>query len=143
MGPVDLHVVDAWDTEEIVDLYREGGWWQEEWDHQHLSALISGSFRFIVAIDSASGNAVGMGRVISDGASDGYIQDLVVRTEYRGLGIGSDILARLMEECRSAGLGWIGVIAEPGSDRIYRKAGFQEMSGHTPFVWTGAHETER
>jgi len=143
MGDIDLQVVGDWDTEEIADLYREGGWWREEWDHRHLSGLISGSFRFIVAIDSASGSAAGMGRVISDGASDGYIQDLVVRAEYRGLGIGSEILGKLVDECRSAGLEWIGVVAEPGSELIYRKAGFREMAGHTPFVWTGAHETER
>ncbi len=54
-----------------------------------LPRLIRGSFLFAVAVDRKTGHAVGMGRVISDGVSDGYIQDLVVLPEYRKTGIGA------------------------------------------------------
>ena len=43
-----------------------------------INDLIRGSFLFAVAIDISTGRAVGMGRVISDGIADAYIQDLVV-----------------------------------------------------------------
>src|SRR5208283_4222128 len=64
-------------TEAIVDLYRAGGWWQEQpaW-RAAIPQMVRGSFCFLLA-RAPDGRIVGMGRVISDGASDGYIQDVV------------------------------------------------------------------
>jgi len=68
-----------------VDLYRAGGWWQEEPLGVRDSQMIRGSLCFLLAREP--GARRGMGRVISDGASDGYIQDVVVLPEFRGRGI--------------------------------------------------------
>ena len=80
---ITIRLVQSWDEVEIADLYRAGGWWKEEYSLKDLPRLIRGSFLFAVAVDSKTGRAIGMGRVISDGVSDGYIQDLVVFPEYR------------------------------------------------------------
>ncbi|MDG6256328.1 MAG: GNAT family N-acetyltransferase [Methanomicrobiaceae archaeon] len=127
--------VSAWDAGEIADLYREGGWWNETWDPTRLSKLIEGSFLFVVAVDTATGKAIGMGRAISDGVSDAYIQDLVVRSSMRRKHIGRRILDRIVEECLAAGLGWIGCIAEPGTHGFYRGAGFAPLEGHVPLLY--------
>ncbi|HDR73365.1 MAG TPA: N-acetyltransferase [Methanoculleus sp.] len=127
--------VSSWDAGEIADLYREGGWWDEIWDPTRLDKLIEGSFLFVVAVDTATGKAIGMGRAISDGVSDAYIQDLVVRSSMRGKRIGRRILDRIVEECLAAGLGWIGCIAEPGTDGFYRGAGFAPLDGHVPLLY--------
>nr|HRD16162.1 N-acetyltransferase [Methanothrix soehngenii] len=79
---VVVEFVSRWKEEDIVELYRAGGWWREYMDPSHLNDLIQGSFLFAVAVDGRSGRAVGMGRVISDGVSDGYIQDLVVLADW-------------------------------------------------------------
>lgn len=129
-----IRQVTEWDTAEIVALYREGGWWREEWDAAHIPALISNSFLFLVAIEKATGRAVGMGRVISDGVSDAYIQDVVVHRDFRGRGLGTRIISSLTGKCRKAGLVWIGCIAEPGTEGIYLTVGFEEMKGHTPMI---------
>lgn len=129
--------VGSWDTAEIADLYREGGWWDEAWDPSHLTGLIAGSFRFVVAVEVATGRAIGMGRAISDGVSDAYIQDLVVHRSFRGRGIGRRILDRILGECRAAGVAWIGCIAEPETDEFYRDAGFAPMEGHIPLLYAG------
>ena len=76
--------------------------------------IIRGSLVFIVAVDRNSGKAVGMGRAISDGVSDAYIQDLVVLPDYRGRGIGKAILRKILAVCREHGIGWIALIAEGG-----------------------------
>jgi ribosomal protein S18 acetylase RimI-like enzyme len=131
---IELRQVTEWDTAEVVALYAEGGWWRDEWDAMHIPALISGSFIFLVAIDHDTGRAIGMGRVISDGVSDAYIQDVVVHTEFRGRGLGTRIISNLTGSCRAAGIVWIGCIAEPGTEGIYRTAGFEEMKGHTPMI---------
>jgi spermidine synthase len=118
----------------IAELYRAQGWWQAGDDESPLliPKLIAGSHCFVVALEGE--DIVGMGRAISDGISDGYIQDLTVRGDHRNQGIGRRILQTLMERLHADGIRWIGLIAEPGSSDLYRGAGFEEMSGSIPML---------
>ena len=75
-----------------------------------------------------------MGRAISDGISDAYIQDLTVRSNRRNQGIGGQILRTILERLHADGLRWIGLIAEPGSSNLYRHAGFKEMPAAVPML---------
>ena len=119
---------------QIVELYRAQGWWQSGDDRTErlASRLIAGSHFFVIATDGES--IVGMGRVISDGVSDAYIQDLTVRLDRRKQGIGQLILQTLLERLHTNGIHWIGLIAEPGSGNLYRRAGFREMSDSVPML---------
>lgn len=132
---ITIELVHSWDEVEIADLYRAGGWWKEEYDQSGLRHLIRGSFLFAVAVDTKTGRAVGMGRVISDGVSDGYIQDLVVLPEFRKTGIGTRIVSALVKKCVEQGISWIGLIAEPDTEKFYLPFGFHPMEGHTPLVY--------
>jgi ribosomal protein S18 acetylase RimI-like enzyme len=132
---IEVRLVRTWDEEAIADLYRTGGWWNESWKPAGLRALIERSFAFAVAIELETGRTVGMGRVLSDGVSDAYIQDLVVRNDYRGRGIGTMILSALLEHCTSAGITWIALIAEPGTEAFYIPLGFRRMEGYVPMRW--------
>ena len=135
---VRIHEVDAWDTGEIAALYRAGGWWDEARDSpEEIPVLIRGSLAFVVATDTSTGKAIGMGRVISDGISDGYIQDLVVLPEYRGKGVGSAMVRALIGACRRKGIRWLALIAEPGSDRFYGDLGFAMDAGDVPMRYCG------
>jgi ribosomal protein S18 acetylase RimI-like enzyme len=118
----------------ITGLYRAQGWWQAGDDESRLfiPRLIAGSHCFVAALEGE--DIVGMGRAISDGVSDAYIQDLTVRSDCRNQGIGRRILQTLLERLHADGLHWIGLIAEPGSCGLYRWAGFQEMSAHVPML---------
>ncbi|MEN6395826.1 MAG: GNAT family N-acetyltransferase [Methanoregula sp.] len=139
MNPDDISVlrVNSWDSEQIVALYRAGGWWKDEYDPAEIPRLIDGSFAFVVAADKKSGRAVGMGRAISDGVSDAYIQDLVVLPPYRQKNLGSAILTLLISQCRDAGITWIALVAEPGSEQFYLPLGFHRMEGHIPLIYRG------
>ncbi len=134
---IEIRMVNAWDEEVIADLYRAGGWWNERWDPAGLGALVRGSFVFAVAVERESGRTVGMGRVISDGVSDAYIQDLVVLPDQRGRGIGKMIVSALLEQCKAADLGWIGLIAEPGTEEFYQPMGFLRLEGFVPMRYYG------
>jgi len=134
-----VRLVETWDPDEIVQLYHAGGWWKDEYDPASLSELIKKSYAFAVAIDPQTGRAVGMGRVISDGISDGYIQDLVVLPSCRNRGIGKEIVATLVRKCTESGITWIGLVAEPDTEKFYRPLGFHRMEGHVPLLWKGGH----
>jgi ribosomal protein S18 acetylase RimI-like enzyme len=134
---IRVRLTRTWDAGDIVALYRAGGWWKEVYDPGEIPRLISGSFAFAVAVDPDTGHAVGMGRVLSDGISDAYIQDIVVLPEYRNRDIGTQVVSLLLTRCREAGLTWIALIAEPGSDRFYQPLGFDAMAGHVPMIYRG------
>ena len=134
-GDVTIRLVDTWSEDDIMHLYRAGGWWKDGYDPKSLPDLIRGSFAFAVAIDQRTGHAIGMGRVLSDGVSDGYIQDLVVLPEFRKKGIGKEIASVLVKKCTGAGISWISLIAEPGTERFYLPLGFSPMEGYVPLLW--------
>jgi ribosomal protein S18 acetylase RimI-like enzyme len=130
-----VELVTSWDEGPIVDLYRAGDWWNELMDKTRIPDLISGSFLFAVAFNPAFGRTVGMGRTISDGLSDAYLQDLIVLPEWRHRGVGRRIATTLLEGCRSRGVKWIGLIAEPGTEAFYRSLGFEPMKGYAPMLF--------
>ena len=134
---ITVKIVRSWDEEEIAALYKAGGWWKEEYKTEDLPHLILGSFAFAVATDSKTCRAVGMGRVIADGVSDGYIQDLVVLPEYRKSGVGKKIVAALVTRCLQSGITWIGLIAEPDTEKFYFPLGFHTMEKHVPLLFRG------
>jgi GNAT superfamily N-acetyltransferase len=135
---VEVRAVTAWDPEEIVSLYRSAGWWQEDRDDPaEIPGIIRGSLVFVVAVDRKSGKAIGMGRAISDGVSDAYIQDMVVLPEYRGMAIGTAILKRILAVCRDRGIRWIALIAEGGSGDFYRGLGFVVEEGDLSMMYRG------
>ena len=131
----DIKFVDNWSKEDIVTLYKSAGWWKESYDPSAIKQLITGSFAFAVAVNPSSGKAIGMGRIIADGASDAYIQDLVVLPEYRGQGIGKQLVNALLDRCLSKGMTWIGLISEPGQDGFYSSIGFKTMNNHIPMIY--------
>ena len=134
---ITVRLVSSWDEHEIADLYRAGGWWKEEYRESEIPLLIRGSFLFAVAVHETSGRAVGMGRVLSDGVSDGYIQDLVVLPSFRGTGVGKEIVQILVSRCIEVGISWIGLSAEPDTEEFYKPLGFSPMNGHVPLLYRG------
>jgi spermidine synthase len=116
-------------VEGVLKLYRLQDWWGPPGDHdpELAGAIIRGSHCFVIA--SHEGRLVGMGRAISDRASDAYIQDLTVHPEFRGNEIGTRIVQELVGRLQSDGLVWIGLVAEAGTWDFYRRSGFADMPG--------------
>ena len=132
---VTFEAVETAPFEEIVDLYKSAGWWQDAPEARAvISAMIRGSFRFIVA-RLPEGRIVGMARVISDGCSDAYIQDVVVLPSYRGQGIGRELIRRLTEFCVSRKIAWIGLVAEPGTREFYEELGYGLLDDYQPMLY--------
>lgn len=131
---IEIKAVGAVERAEVEELYRQAGWWQESErtpdGNRWIDALVRGSHCFVGAF--AGGRMIGMGRALSDGISDAYIQDVTVLREFRGRGLGAAIIRRLVEELRARRIGWIGLVAEPGTEPFYRRLGFEVLQGHAP-----------
>ncbi|MDM8516093.1 GNAT family N-acetyltransferase [Desulfobacterales bacterium HSG16] len=123
-------------VKQILYLYKSQGWWNSKIGDNYslVRAIIAGSHLFSVAINKKKNEILGMGRAISDGASDAYIQDVMVKNEFREFGIGSMIIQTLVKQLYEEKIGWIGLVAEPGCKPFYSRMGFQPMAGAVPML---------
>ncbi|MDD5723926.1 MAG: GNAT family N-acetyltransferase [Syntrophales bacterium] len=118
---------------QITDLYRGEDWWKQEGDNPEMIRLIvTGSHCFLVV--RHEGRIIGMGRAVSDGTSDAYLQDVTVVDFFRGKGIGTRIVDTLIGRLERDGIHWIGLIAERGSHPFYERLGFSIMENAVPML---------
>lgn len=131
----EIKFVKNWNIDEIVELYKSGGWWKKNYDKKHIPDLIKGSYKFAVVVENKTDKAVGMGRLISDGVSDAYIQDLVIHHKYRKKGLGKILTEFLIKHCLTKEINWIGLIAEPDQHNFYEPIGFKQMKKYVPMKY--------
>jgi ribosomal protein S18 acetylase RimI-like enzyme len=136
LDEIEIKVIETAERDSVKKLYQHAGWWQENDETQDgcawIDTLIRQSFCFVGAF--AGAEMIGMGRAVSDGVSDAYIQDVVVLKKFRGRGIGAAIIQKIITFLKSRRIGWIGLIAEPGSQAFYQRLGFAVMEAHAPML---------
>jgi GNAT superfamily N-acetyltransferase len=125
-------------AEEFVELRAACGWGAVEPTiaERALAAGLLG----VVARDGI--RLAGFGRVVGDGVLYFYLQDVIVRPEFRGQGVGRLIVEALLDEVlRKAPVGaTIGLMAAEGKEAFYEKFGFTRRptdrlgAGMTRFV---------
>ncbi len=106
---------------EYKSLCESVGWGQS----MNFDAAINGleqSTTGVVAINEES-EAIGMGRIVGDGAIYFYIQDIVVTPEYQRRGIGTAILNRLFDYInrKAPEKSFIGLFSVPDAVDFYKK----------------------
>ena len=140
---IDVAIISNADPRQIRDIYIDAGWWESEYDKNisFLDRIVMGSFCFVGAFDE-SGRLVGMGRALSDGCSDAYIQDISVLKSHRGKGIGRRIVRKIVEHLNSCGVDWIGLVGEPGTEKFYRSMHFNRMQDFIPMIYRPGKELE-
>lgn len=125
------------DLKGIITLYRAQGWWKPGEAPSLLRRLIAGSHCFALAVRGRS--VIGIGRAVSDGASDAYIQDMTVLAGERSKGTGAAILKALMARLKKDGIRWVALIAQDNSQDFYRKAGFRALKNAHPMLSRGSY----
>lgn len=119
-------------------LYRLADWVSDGEDCSFINRAVAGSFLAAAAFEGE--NLVGMGRVLSDGISDAYIQDVVVHPDFRGKGIGGKIVMFLVSELEARGVDWIALVGEPGTENFYSHLGFEAKKGFTLWKWNNSEK---
>lgn len=69
---------------------------------------------------------IGFCRATSDGVSIAYLADVYVLPEYRGRGLGEELVREMVENGPLAGVRWI--LHTEDAHALYRKLGFEEPS---------------
>lgn len=118
------------DWQAFKTLLVMAGWLDEDTPESTVRKMIDGAEIF--GAESADSGIIAVGRGISDGCSDAYIQDVFVHPAYRGKGIGRLIVQNVIAALRDKGCDWIGLVATPGNENFYKNMGFETMKDHTP-----------
>jgi GNAT superfamily N-acetyltransferase len=118
----------AFDLAEVRGLYDSVGWTGYTRDVEQLGRALAGSHLVITARDD-DGALLGLARTISDDATICYVQDLLVRPELQGRGVGRSLVEHLVarySHCRAFLLSTDHASTTDGakSHAFYRKLGF-------------------
>lgn len=107
---------------QLINLYNRVGWTAYTQNPTKLELAIQNSLLTIAAIDE--GKLVGLIRVVGDGVSIIYIQDLLVDPQYQKQGIGSQLVKQVLTRYQSVRQKVLLTIDEPGTRFFYEKCGF-------------------
>lgn len=111
--------------QDILALYQDVGWSAYTSDPQTLAKAYLGSLCTISAWDGAQ--LVGLIRVVGDGATILYIQDLLVLEKYQRHGIGSSLLAAMIQQFQAVRQIVLTTDDTVKTRTFYEKCGFESM----------------
>jgi GNAT superfamily N-acetyltransferase len=128
---MNVTLVDRLPTPEEYRALCTAVGWGEVIDFAAAPASLAGSLFGVVALEE--GRTIGMGRLVGDGAIYFYVQDVAVDPAHQGRGVGTAILARLVDHATAAATNeaFVGLFAAAGSERLYRAHGFERHDGMT------------
>ena len=116
------------DLPEVVALYRSVGWTAYADAPSVLEAALRGSSRVVTA--RRKGTLVGLARVISDGATICYLQDVLVHPDARRIGIGRDLVEAVLRPYAHVRQKVLLTDDGPGQRGFYESLGFRETRDH-------------
>lgn len=119
------------DPQQFFALFETTGWNSNyKATPQELSDMLANTWYMLAAYDGKQ--LVGFGRVVSDLVLHAMIYDMIVLPAYQGQGIGGEILDRLVEKCRQAGIRDIQLFCARGKRAVYENRGFVARPDDAP-----------
>jgi GNAT superfamily N-acetyltransferase len=118
--------VNSITAEYYIALRESAGW---KYIHpEQAAAGLEGSAFIVAAKDGAK--TIGTARLIWDGGYSAYITDVVVFPDYRGQGIGTEMMKRILEFLRSKMKPGFKIavylLAAKGQEGFYERFGFEK-----------------
>ena len=114
------------DVKELCGLRQAVGWNRME---KELSNPRLQSFYHISVYESEDQGQklVGFVDCVSNGVTDAYIQDLMVHPDFQGKGIGTELMNKMIEHLKEAGIYMISVLYDEELKDFYSRFGFYNM----------------
>jgi ribosomal protein S18 acetylase RimI-like enzyme len=108
------------DVDAVHDFLSNHSYWAEGRDRETVVRLVRTAQRVVGLYDG--GRQIGFARVVSDDASLAYLADVYVLPEYRGLGLGVELVREAIEHGPYARRRWM--LHTRDAHELYRRFGF-------------------
>jgi GNAT superfamily N-acetyltransferase len=115
---------DRIDREEVHRFLSEVAYWALGRSRATQDRLIDEAARVVGLYDGD--NQIGFCRAATDGTSFVYLADVYVLEEYRGRGLGEELVREMVERGELARLRWL--LHTQDMHPLYRKVGFEDPS---------------
>jgi GNAT superfamily N-acetyltransferase len=110
------------DVDAVHDYLANESYWAEGRPRETVERLIREAQRVVGLYDGD--RQVGFARAFSDGVSLVYLADVYVLPEYRGRGLGTELVREMVERGPLKDVRW--VLHTRDAHALYRKVGFAE-----------------
>lgn len=118
------------DERAVVALYDAVGWSAYTDDVDSLMAGLRGSLRVVLAREGD--RLVGLARVVGDGATICYLQDVLVHPDLRRLGLGRRLVMEAFAPFAQVRQHVLITDEEPGQKAFHESLGFQQVGEALP-----------
>lgn len=122
---IDYRVGGPVDRDELTALYTAVGWSVYTKDPAKLEAAVAASLHVVTAWKD--GALVGLARVVGDGLTIAYLQDILVDPEHQRLGIGRELFRQVFAPFDDVRQKVLITDDEPGQLAFYPSMGFTEI----------------
>ena len=121
--------------EDVLHLYQAVGWTNYTNQPQMLEQALSHSLSTYLARDGEE--IVGLVRLVGDGFSSVFVQDLIVWPSYQRQGIGSDLMKEALSDYKDAYQIQLATEQTEKTLGFYRSLGFESLSTYdcTGMIW--------
>ena len=121
--------------ENIFHLYQAVGWTNYTHQPQMLEQALSHSLAIYLALDGDA--VVGLIRLIGDGFSSVFVQDLIVLPSYQRQGIGSALMKEALGDFKEVHQIQLATEQTEKNLGFYRSLGFETLSTYdcTGMIW--------
>ena len=121
--------------DDVLHLYQAVGWTNYTNHPQMLEQSLAHSLAICVARDGEE--IVGLVRLVGDGFSSVFVQDLIVLPSYQRRGIGSDLMKEALGDYKDAYQIQLATEQTEKNVGFYRSLGFETLSTYdcTGMIW--------
>jgi GNAT superfamily N-acetyltransferase len=110
------------DVDAVHDYLANESYWAQGRPHDVVQRLVENADRVVGIYDGD--RQIGFARAFTDGATLAYLADVYVLEEYRGRGLGVELVREMIDNGPYAHLGWI--LHTRDAHGLYRKFAFAE-----------------
>ena len=123
---ISVRKQDVVKLEDVLHLYQAVGWTNYTNQPQMLEQALPHSLVVYLAFDGEK--IVGLIRLVGDGFSSVFVQDLIVLPSYQRQGIGSSLMKEALEDYKDAYQ--VQLVTEQTEKNVgfYRSIGFETLS---------------
>ena len=121
--------------EDVLHLYQAVGWTNYTHQPEMLEQALSHSLAIYVVLDGDA--VVGLIRLVGDGFSSVFVQDLIVLLSYQRQGIGSALMKEALEDYKEVYQVQLATEQTEKNVGFYRSMGFETLSTYdcTGMIW--------